>query len=70
MGFPLAPALAEVCFTKIYNDFINYPSNPLKIVFYYRFDDNIFVSFPENESEKTILNTFNTFNKNLKYTLE
>ena len=33
MGSPLAPALAEVFFTKIENYFINKPSNPLKILF-------------------------------------
>ena len=31
IGSPLAPALAEVFLTKIENDFINHPSNPLKI---------------------------------------
>ena len=40
MGSPLAPALTEVFFTKIENDFINKP-NPLKILFYYRFVDDI-----------------------------
>ena len=33
MGSPLAPALAEVFLTKIENDFINHPSNPLKFYF-------------------------------------
>ena len=43
MGSPLAPALAEVFLTKIENAFINNPSNPLKILFYYRFVDDNFV---------------------------
>ena len=70
MGSPLALALAEVFLTKIENDFINNPSNPLKILFYYRFVDDIFVILPENENEKEILKTFNSFHKNLKFTLE
>ena len=52
MGSPLAPALAEVFLTKIENDFINNPLNPLKILFYYRFVDDIFVILPEDENEK------------------
>ena len=35
----LAPALAKVFITRNENDFINKPSNPLKILFYYRFVD-------------------------------
>ena len=70
MGSPLAPALAEIFLTKIENDFINNPSNPLKILFYYRFVDDIFVIFPEDEDEKEILNKFNTFHKTLKFNLE
>ena len=42
MGSLFAPALAEVLLTKSENDFINNPSNPLIILFYYRFVDNIF----------------------------
>ena len=63
MGSPLAPALAEVFFTKIENYFINKPSNPLKILFQYRFVDDIFVILPENENEKDFLKIFNTFIK-------
>ena len=70
MGSPLAPALAEIFLTKIENDFINNPSNPLKILFYYRFVDDIFVILPEDEDEKEILKKFNTFHKNLKFTFE
>ena len=70
MGSPLAPALAEVFLTKIENDFINKPSNPLKILFYYRFVDDIFVILPENENGKEFLKIFNTFHKYLKFTLE
>ena len=51
MGSPWAPALAQVFLTKIENDFINHPSNPLKILFYYRFVDDIFVILPEDENE-------------------
>ena len=51
MGSPLAPALAEVFLTKIEHDFINHPSYPLKILFYYRFVDDIFVILPEDEDE-------------------
>ena len=47
----MAPALAEVFLTKIENDFINHPSNPLKNLFYYRFVDDIFVILPEDEDE-------------------
>ena len=70
MGSPLAPALAEVFLTKIENDFINNPSNPLKFLLYYRFVDDIFVIFPEDENEKEFLKIFNNFHKNLKFTLE
>ena len=41
MESPLAPAIAGVFLTKIENDFINNPSNPLKILFYYRCVDDI-----------------------------
>ena len=54
MGSPLAPALAEIFLTKIENDFINNPFNPLKILFYYRFVDDIFVILPEDENEKEL----------------
>jgi hypothetical protein len=70
MGSPLAPALAEVFLTKIENDFINNPSNPLGIIFYYRFVDDIFVILPENVDEKEFLNKFNCFHKSLKFTME
>ena len=48
MGSPLAPALAEVFLTKIENALIINPSNPLGILFYYQFVDDIFVILPEN----------------------
>ena len=70
MGSPLAPVLAEVFLTKIENDFINNPSNPLKILFYYWFVDDLFVILPEDENENEFLKKFNTFHKNLKFTLE
>ena len=69
MGSPLAPALTEVFFTKIENDFINKP-NPLKILFYYRFVDDIFVILPKDENENEFLKIFNIFHKNLIFTLE
>ena len=51
MGSSLAPALAEVFFTKIKNEFIINSSNPLGILFYYRCADDIFVIVPENVDE-------------------
>ena len=48
MGFPLAPALAEIFLTKIENEFINNPLNPLGILFYYRFVEDSFVILPKN----------------------
>ena len=70
MGSPLAPALAEVFLTKIENEYINNPSNPLGILFYYRFVDDIFVILPENEDENEFLKKFNSFHKSLKFTME
>ena len=61
MKSPLAPALAKVFLTKIKNDFINKQSNHLKILFYYRFVDDIFVNLPEDENEKEFLKILNTF---------
>ena len=61
MGSPLAPALVEVFLTKFENDFINHPSTPIKILFYYRFVDDIFVILPEVEDEIELLIKFNTF---------
>ena len=54
MGYPLAPAFAEVFLKKIENDFINKPSNPLKILFYYRFVDDIFLFY--QKMKKNFLN--------------
>ena len=70
MGSPLAPALAEVFLTKIKNEFINNPSNPLGILFCYRFVDDIFVILPENVDENVFLKIFNNFHTNLKFTVE
>jgi hypothetical protein len=68
IGSPLAPALAEVFLNKIEKDFINNPLNPLGILFYYPFVDDIFVILPENVNENEFLRIFNTFHKNLKIT--
>ena len=43
MGSPLAPTLSKVFITKIKNDFINNQSNCLKLLFYYRVANDIFV---------------------------
>ena len=64
MGSTLASALAEVFLTQIENDFINNPSNLLKILFYYRFLDDIFVILPEDEDENEILKNSILFIKN------
>ena len=55
MGSLLAPALAEVFFTKIENEFIINSSNHLWILFYYRFVDDIFVILPKNVDEHELL---------------
>ena len=65
-----SPALAEVYLTKIKNEFILNPSNPLGILFYYRFVDDIFVILPENVDENELLRVFNNFPKHLRFTLE
>ena len=70
MGSPLAPALAEVFLRNLENKFINIPLNPLKILFYYRFVDDIFVILPEDIDENVVLNNFINFHKSLKFTLE
>ena len=70
MGSPLAPALAEVFLTNIENEFIINSSNPLGILFYYRFVDDIFVILPENVDDNKLLRIFNNFHKNLRFTLE
>ena len=70
MGSPLAPALAEVFLRNLENKFINIPLNPLKILFYYRFVDDIFVILPEDIDENVFLNNFINFHKNLKFTFE
>ena len=70
MGSPLAPALAEVFLRTLESTFINVPLNPLEILFYYRFVDDIFVILPQNIDENLVLNNFNNFHKNLKFTME
>ena len=70
MASLLASALAGVFLTTIKNDVINNPSNPLKMLLYYRIFDDIFVISPESENEQEFLKKFNTFHKNLKFTLE
>ena len=70
MGSLLAPTLADEFHTKIKNDFITFPLNPLNILLYYRFVAYIIVILPENEDEHKFLKTFNSLHKTLKYSLK
>ena len=54
MGSPLAPALAEVFLKNLESKFINNLINPLEILFYYRFVDDIFVILPQIFYENSI----------------
>ena len=67
MGHPLSPNLSDIVMEDLETECIK--RSNVKPMFYFCYVDDILLCIPSNSIDHT-LNTFNTYDKNLQFTVE